>query len=163
MNDFEKHTREELVYHLTIGHAHMKFEDVVADFPEDHINDMFTNGDYTFWHLLEHMRRTQADILNFSTNPNYEELSWPDDYWPKKDAKATKEDWDKTIKDFLKDREKLQKLIEDPNNDIYEVFPWGDGQTLAREVSVVTDHNSYHLGEFSIMRQTLNTWPVGHR
>ncbi|HVZ67758.1 MAG TPA: DinB family protein [Patescibacteria group bacterium] len=161
--DNDKKTRDELVFHLMRGHAHMSYEDAVADFPEEHMNDVFTNGDYTFWHLLEHMRRTQADIINFSINPDYKDLKWPDDYWPKKDAKATKEDWNKTIKDFLEDRERLKKIIEDQTVDIYKVFPWGDGQTLAREAAVITDHNAYHLGEFAIMRQVMNAWPKNHK
>lgn len=154
----EQYIRDELVFHLMTGHAHMTFEEAVADFPEDKMNTKFTNGDYTFWHLLEHIRRTQDDILEFIINPHYKDKEWPKDYWPEKNIKATKKEWDKTVKSFLKDRNALKKLIEDPKVDLYKKFPHGTGQTLMREIWVVVDHNAYHLGEFAIMRQVLDAW-----
>jgi len=170
----EKFIRDELVFHLLKGNAHMSFEDAVADFPQSKMNAKFTNGDYTFWHLIEHIRRTQYDILDFIINPKYVEREWPKDYWPariatqsiaggtQKNQNATKKDWDKTIKSFLADRFKLKKLVEDPKNDLYKKIPWGTGQTLIREILVIVDHNAYHLGEFAIMRQVLGAWDKKH-
>jgi hypothetical protein len=154
----ESALRDELVFHLLKGHAHMTFDEAVTDFPLKHINTVFTNGVYTFWHLLEHIRRTQKDILDFMVNPDYKEPRWPDDYWPGNEKKAVKKDWDKTIKGFLKDQKELQKLVEDPKTDLYKKLPHGTGQTVMREIIVVTDHNAYHLGEFAIMRQVLGAW-----
>ena len=151
-------TREELVFHLTKGHAHMTFEEAVADFPVKKMNEMFPNGEYTFWHLLEHIRRTQADILDFIINKKYKEPEWPGDYWPGKQEKATQKDWNKTVKSFLKDRKKLQKLVENSKTDLYKKIPHGTGQTIFREIIVIVDHNAYHLGEFAIMRQVLHAW-----
>jgi hypothetical protein len=161
MNE-EKLLRDELIFHLTVGHAHMSFEDAVADFPLDKVNALFPNGDYTFWHLLEHIRRTQNDILDFMVHSNYKDKKWPEAYWPGKNEKATKKEWDTTIKSFLKDREQLEKLVADPKTDLYKKLPHGTGQTVMREIIVVTDHNAYHLGEFAIMRQVLNAWGEKH-
>jgi hypothetical protein len=158
----DKITRDELIFHLLKGNAHMPFEEAVVDFPEEKMNTLFPNGDYTFWHLLEHIRRTQADILDFMVNPEYKELEWPHDYWPEKNKKATKKDWEQTIKGFLKDRTALQKLVEDPNTDLYAKIPHGTGQTVIREIIVIVDHNAYHLGEFAIMRQVLGAWGKSH-
>lgn len=154
----EIYLRKELVFHLERGNAHMSFEEAVADFPEDKMNTVFTNGDYTFWHVLEHIRRTQHDILDFSVNPDYKELEWPKDYWPMKDEKATKEKWDTTIEHFIQDRDQLKKVIEDPEFDLYKKIEGGTGQTIFREIVVVIDHNAYHIGEFAIMRQVLGAW-----
>ena len=177
----DKFTRDELVFHLFKGNAHMTFEEAVSDFPVKKMNELFTNGDYTFWHLLEHIRRTQNDILDFITNPDYKEREWPRDYWPAriatparsaastadwqsvaggpgKNEKATKKDWDETISAFLKDRKKLQQLVENPKTDLYKKIPHGTGQTIFREIIVIVDHTAYHLGEFAIMRQALNAW-----
>ncbi len=158
----EKYIRDELVFHLTQGHAHMPFVEAVANFPEEHYNTVFTNGDYTFWHLLEHIRRTQKDILDFMTDPDYKEPSWPRDYWPAKDAKATKADWEKTVHSFKADQEKLKAYIEDPKTDLYEKIARGTGQTVFREIRVIVDHNAYHIGEFAIMRQVHDTWGKNH-
>ena len=158
----EKQLRDELIFHLTIGHAHMSFEDAVADFPVEKMNLLFTNENYTFWHLLEHIRRTQNDILEFIITPNYKDKQWPKDYWPEKGQEATQKEWDATVKLFQKDREQLKRIVADPKTDLYKKLPHGTGQTVMREILVVTDHNAYHLGEFAIMRQVLNAWGTSH-
>src|ERR1700759_2463287 len=103
----EKIIREQLVSLLQSGNAHMSLNDSVKDFPMDKINEIFPNGTYSSWHLLEHIRITQLDILNFIRNPKYKELEWPKEYWPDHKSKATKKDWDKTIKEYNKDLEEL--------------------------------------------------------
>ena len=57
--------RDELVALLNGGNAHMGFDDAIAGFPIKAINDKPPHVNYTFWHLLEHMRRAQYDILKF--------------------------------------------------------------------------------------------------
>jgi uncharacterized damage-inducible protein DinB len=155
--------REELIFQLTRGNAHMGFEEAVADFPDAAMNSQFPNGTYTPWHLLEHMRLTQWDILDFIRNPAYQEGQWPQDYWPSQDKQATRADWDETIRAFLADRQALNELVADPETDLDATIPHGSGQTIMREILVVVDHNAYHTGEFAIMRQVMGTWGKGHR
>jgi hypothetical protein len=142
--------------------AHMPFEEAVADFPDEGINLAAPNVDYTAWHLLEHLRLTQADILDYVVNPNYVEAEWPADYWPARDATATRAQFDETIREFLADKEALRALVTDPERDLFAVIPGTPGHTLLREVRVDADHNAYHVGEFAIMRQIMGTWPPGH-
>lgn len=136
----------------------MAFDEAVKDYPMDKINEFFPNGEYSAWHLLEHIRRTQHDILDFIINPNYKELEWPKDYWPKKGERAGKKDWETTINNFYKDLKVLEKIVEDSETDFYKKIPWGDGQNIFREILLVADHNSYHIGEFAIIRQVMKTW-----
>lgn len=56
--------RQHLVNLLTQRQAHMAFEDAIADFPEEHYNTIPPNMDRSFWHLLEHIRIAQWDILD---------------------------------------------------------------------------------------------------
>lgn len=154
----DKLVREQLVALLNGGNAHMSFMEAVENFPQDHINDVFPNGEYSPWHLLEHIRRTQNDILEFIVNPNYQDKEWPKDYWPARSQKATKKDWDKTITEFKKDLKALVKIIQNPKTDLYVKIKWGDGQNILREILTVADHSAYHIGEFAIMRQTMKTW-----
>ena len=72
--------REQLLHLLRGGNAHLSFDEAVADFPMDAINRRPPNVPYTPWHLLEHLRLAQWDILDFIRNPQYQELKWPDDY-----------------------------------------------------------------------------------
>jgi hypothetical protein len=149
---------------LLDGHgAHMTFEEAIADFPDAAINVRPPNVEYTPWHLLEHLRLTQADILAYVTNPDYVEPDWPIDYWPDPDAMATRHDFDLTNRAFIVDRAALRALVMDPARDLTAVIPRTPGHTLLREVRIDADHNAYHVGEFAITRQVMGTWPASRR
>jgi hypothetical protein len=55
--------------------------------------------------LLEHLRITQHDILDFVRNPKYEELTWPEDYWPASAAPPNANSWKKSVASFRADRD----------------------------------------------------------
>ena len=143
--------------------AHMPFEEAVADFPDEAMNQRPPNVDYTPWHLLEHLRLTQLDILQYVIDPAYQDRVWPRDYWPDREATATREVFDRTIRDFLADRAALRALVTDQNRDLFAVIPGTRGHTLVREIRIDADHNAYHVGEFAILRQVMGSWPPDHR
>ncbi len=47
------------------GQASMTFVDAIALFPPAHYNTKPDNVPYSFWHLLEHIRITARDILDY--------------------------------------------------------------------------------------------------
>lgn len=153
--------RQQLVRLLDGVDAHMPFEEAVRDFPDAAMNDRPPNVDYTPWHLAEHLRLTQADILDYVTNPAYVEREWPRAYWPDHSATATRADWDATVSGFLADRAAIRALVTDEDRDLFAVIPGTPGHTLLREVRIIADHNAYHVGEFTILRQVMGTWPPG--
>src|SRR4051812_46267521 len=104
----EEALREELAGFLAGGKAHMTLGEAVKDFPLEQINNKPQHVEYTFWHLLEHIRITQNDIVDFIKNTEYKEPHWPDDDWPKKDAQATENDWKESIRLYEVD---LQEMI----------------------------------------------------
>ncbi len=150
--------RDELVFLLRKGNAHMPLSEAVAGFPVEQMNTCPPNVPYTSWHLLEHIRTTQHDILDFITNPNYQEMRWPDDYWPPRDARTDAVGWDTTVNAILSDNEALQAIVKNPDTDLYAAIAWGTGQNILREMLVMSDHNAYHIGEFAILRQVMGTW-----
>ena len=154
----DKNFHKQLADYLKQGYAHSPLEDIVADFPMDKINTKAPNSSYTPYRLLEHIRITQWDIIDFIQNPKYKYLKWPDDYWTAEDFKATKKDWNRSVKGFTSDLKKLIKLVENPKKDLLEKIPWGEGQNILKEVLVIVDHNSYHMGEFGILRDVMKTW-----
>jgi len=158
----DESVRNHLVWLLQGGDAHMPFQEAVSNFPLDRINERFPNGTYSAWALLEHLRLTQWDILDFIRNSNYQEIEWPREYWPPEGTKAGEQDWRQTIAQFEIDLKELVKITEDPKTDLYAKIPHGTGQTILREMLLVADHNAYHIGEFAIMRQVMGTWPKSH-
>ena len=113
---------------------------------------------HSLWQLLEHIRRTQADILDFCRNPAYKELAWPADYWPPSAAPASDKAWDESIAAVRRDRGALEELAEDASVDLFARIPHGTGQTYLRELLLVADHNAYHVGQMVAVRQSLGAW-----
>ena len=153
----DKALREQLAIFLGTQ-AHMSLADAVKGFPLKDMNVRPPNVPYTFWHLLEHIRIAQWDIIDFIRNPDYEELEWPRGYWPAKNATATKKDWDETIARYQSDLKEMIALVKNPRTDLHAKIPHGDGQTILREAILIVDHNAYHIGEFAILRQVVNNW-----
>lgn len=151
--------REQLIRLLEGMGAHMPFEAAIADFPMDAINAFPPNVEYTPWHLVEHVRLTQSDMLDYVTNPDYSAGIWPVDFWPERHATATSEQWAISVQAFLDNRAALRDMVADPERDILAPIPRTPGHTLARGVRIIGDHNAYHTGEFAILRQVMGTWP----
>lgn len=159
--DNEAGLRQQLVNLLTVRQAHMDFEDAVADFPEAHINTRPTNCNYTFWHLLEHMRICQKDILDYIHSTDYKWPTFPDDLWPDESAKTDLAGWQQTIANFHQDRQKLVEIINDPETDLFAPLQ-NSGEychTILREINIVASHNAYHTGELGVLRQVMGLWP----
>jgi hypothetical protein len=140
------------------GQAHLSLADAVKGFPVKDMNVRPRNVPYTFWHLLEHIRIAQWDIVDFVKNPDYKVLRWPQDYWPAPNAEATRKAWLDTIARIEADRRKMIAIVKDLNTDLHAKIPHGDGQTIVQEAILIVDHNSYHIGEFAILRQVQKNW-----
>jgi hypothetical protein len=150
--------REHLIWLLEGGHAHARFDDVVAHFPQDDIGIRPEGAPHSAWELLEHLRIAQNDILHFSLSADYVSPDWPEGYWPGSPAPQHAGDWSKSVSAFRKDLAEFIGLIRDPAQDLYRKFPWGTGQTLMREALLIADHNSYHLGQLVLVRRLLGDW-----
>jgi len=158
MSDSDAILRDQLVQRLKGRGAHMPFEEAIEDFPMEQINTKFIDGTYSAWGLVEHLRRTEADILDYITNPDYEHREWPKDYWPDESETATAEDWAASVNGFFSDLEALIAIVEDPETDLYAPLAWAPEHNILREILIICDHNAYHVGEFAIMRQAMGTW-----
>lgn len=154
----EARMRHELLQLLIGRNAHMTFVDATADFPMEHINSKPANVPYTFWHLVEHLRIAQLDILEFIRDPDYQSPEWPAGYWPEAQAEATAEEWQSSLAAFAEDQAQLAALVQDRDVDLLVELPHAPGYTLIREILVVADHNAYHVGELAILRQGMGLW-----
>lgn len=152
--------REDLLRLLEGDDAHLTFEDAVADFPDDAINRRPPNVAYTPWHLVEHLRLTQWDILEYIRNPTWVSPDWPIGYWPLPSATATPAQFAASVARFLEDRAALRDLVADPASDLTAPIPHTPGHSLLREVRIAADHNAYHVGEFAVLRQVMGSWPA---
>jgi hypothetical protein len=157
-NDHDKALRKQLVELLTGGQAHAKFEEAVADLPAKLRGQKPKGMPHSPWMLLEHLRITQEDILDFSRDPKYVAPKWPEGYWPKTVAPPNASAWNKSIAAFHKDVKAMQALISNPKTDLFVRIPWGEGQTILREALLAADHNAYHIAQLVDVRRLLGAW-----
>ncbi|MGZ6296759.1 MAG: DinB family protein [Candidatus Limnocylindrales bacterium] len=161
--DDDAELRRQLVAGLEGGDTHMGLEEAVRDFPDEAINARPPNVPYSPWHILEHLRLTQLDILRYVTEPGYVSPPWPSGYWPAREATATRAQFEATLAGFRSDVQALARLIRDPGTDLLAPLAHAPEHTILREVRLVGNHNSYHLGEFAILRQVMGTWGARRR
>lgn len=151
--------REQLAALLKGGQAHATFSDAVAHFPANRISERPTGTPYSAWQLVEHIRITLHDLLEFVTNSEYVELEWPGEYWPQDSAPAKGESWDATVKAIHADMKSFEALVHSHDSNLFATIPWGkNGETLLREVLLAADHASYHVGELIFLRRVLGIW-----
>lgn len=159
-NEAPDELRKQLIALLDGGQAHATFDDAVKGFPAE-LRGVVPEGlPYSAWQLVEHLRVTQKDILDFSAPPSggYQHLRWPDDYWPKEAKPHSPDAWDRSIAAIQSDLEKFKALVLNPEADLYKPFRWGTGQNLLREALLIADHAAYHIGELIVLRRLLGAW-----
>jgi uncharacterized damage-inducible protein DinB len=150
--------REHLSSLLDWGEAHAPFETIIKDIPPKLRGAVPDGLPYSPWQLLEHLRLSQQDILEFCRNSGYTEKRWPDDYWPVTTGPADARSWDESVRQFREDRSALKQLASDPSVDLLAKIPHGTGQTYLRQILLVADHNAYHLGQLVAVRRLLGDW-----
>src|ERR1700712_1519566 len=115
MDPMRDHLRRLLDWH----EAHADLDAAVADMPQPLRGKTPEGASHSPWELLEHIRITQHDILDFCVNANYKEIAWPDNYWPKSAAPPGAAAWDESIAALVRDREALKALVADATIDLF--------------------------------------------
>src|SRR6478736_2870504 len=77
----DQELRDQLTKLLQGGIAYQPIGELLKGITAEEAGKTVPHLPYTIWRLLEHMRLTLNDILEFCQNPNYKYLDWPDDYW----------------------------------------------------------------------------------
>jgi len=150
--------RKQLAAILASKEAHVDFDTAIAGMPAKDRGVRPEKLPYSAWQLLEHLRIAQHDIFDFCVNADYEEMKWPDDYWPASPEPPNDAAWETSIRQYREDRAALERLALDTSVDLLAKIPHGSGQTYLRELLLVADHAAYHLGELVILRRLLGNW-----
>jgi hypothetical protein len=153
--------RENLLWLLRGGHAHPGLDAVLAGWPPALRGEKPAGQPHTGWRLLEHLRIALHDILEFSRDPDWVSPAWPEGYWPEGDAPPDDDAWERSRAAVQTDLAALEALVADDRTDLFRPFPWGDGQTLIREVLLVADHGAWHLGQLVLLRRVLGLPATG--
>jgi nucleotide-binding universal stress UspA family protein len=90
--------------------AHANFDKALKDLPSELRGRRPENFPHSVWELVFHIDVAQHDLLEFCRNPKYEEIKWPDDYWPKNPAPASDRAWDECIARIRRDVEEFKQF-----------------------------------------------------
>lgn len=151
--------RKWLLWNLRGGGAHWTFDDAFGDLSTEQRGHRAQGTPYSPWRVLEHMRICQRDILEFTIHPDYESPPYPEGYWPDGPAPENEAEWNQSVEEFKKDLATIIEVVDNPETDLFEPLPHGDGQTVMRQAMLVVDHNSYHLGQMELVRRLIGAYP----
>lgn len=138
--------------------AHVRLGKAVDGLPAELRGRQAPGLPHSVWELVEHIRRTQHDLLEFCRSENYKEPKWPDDYWPADFAPGDEKAWVDSLESIRKDREAFERWTLEADRDLTAKIPHGTGQTYLRTVLVAVDHTSYHVGQIVLVRRLLGAW-----
>ncbi len=150
--------REQLGKVLNWREAHADWKQALAGLDTAHRGVRPQGSPHSAWDLLEHVRLAQRDILDFTLDPKHISPDWPSGYWPKSLAPADDAEWEKSVGEFFRDLKEMEKLMNNQRTDLFARLPHGTGQTYLRQVLLLIDHNSYHLGQLVLVRRLLSAW-----
>ena len=151
--------REQLAKLLDWKEAHAGFDRASAGVPFEQQGIVPPGFDHSAWQQLEHIRIGQDDIYEFCVNAHYvHDKKWPDDYWPVSPAPPDVQAWERSVAAVKARREQMKALALDSAIDLTARIPHGDGQTYLREILLVADHATYHVGQLVQIRKALGCW-----
>lgn len=156
MND--KILRDHLVKLLKGEQAHVSNKDALKNINPLINSTRPSKNTHSVWELLEHMRLAQEDIFKYMIDASWQSPKWPDGYWPSPDADPSDEMFDNSLKSFLKDLDQVIAVANDEKFDLTSGIPHAKQHTYLREILLIADHNSYHLGQIVETRKMLGDW-----
>src|SRR3954462_5255033 len=118
MNNEESRALRKMLVDAMRGHeSHVDFDSALKDFPTEARGVKPTGAPHTAWQLLEHLRITQWDILEFSHDAKHVSPKWPEGYWPASEAPSSDAAWKESIAKFRKDLEQMKTLLNNASED----------------------------------------------
>jgi len=154
----DKALRKHILYLLEEGGAHLDFDAAVKDMPFELQGKKPEGGEHSPWQLLEHLRITLLDIVEFSRDPKHVSPKWPEGYWPATAAPPDKKSWSKSAAAYRASLKRMTDLVANEKVNLFTLIPHGDGQTILREALLAADHTAYHLGQLVEVRRALGAW-----
>jgi hypothetical protein len=145
--------RRALVDLLEGGRAHAPLSASLAEFPRALRGKRVRGAPHTPWELLEHLRIAQRDILDFSRDPEHPSPPWPEGYWPAEAAPPGVRAWEASARAFLRDLATLKRIAR-TQPDLGATIP-GTRTSWLRQLYLVANHNSYHLGQLFLLRRLM--------
>ncbi len=149
---------DELTKYLHSGNAHVSLEVALKGLPVELRGTVAPGLPYSIWQLLDHIRITLWDMVEFCINPKHASPDWPEGYWKKDPLPASDKAWSECLKAIQKEKQRFNELLQKDATDLTAALPHGEGQTIFMEALQLLDHESYHTAEIVVARRILGDW-----
>ena len=153
--------RRTLARLLRQSQSHIGLSRAIDGFPVELAGRRVEGFRHTAWELVEHLRLAAEDLVSYCRDADYEDLGWPEGYWPETAEPPSEKAWDESVESLLDATEVLAAMVEDLDRDLYAKVPSaqnGHHHTL-RAALILLDHNGYHAGQLIDLRIALGVWP----
>ncbi|WP_026755268.1 DinB family protein [Sediminibacter sp. Hel_I_10] len=147
----EQALRHIVIKHLEGGAAFSNISKFLEAIDFEKLGERSYGLPYSFYELFYHIRFAQKDILDYCAADAYTSHDWPDDYWPREQSPENNEAWESLKSSFFTERKKLADFIGDEQNDLLKPVKHSENHTLIRELLLVIEHNSYHIGQLAML------------
>jgi len=154
--------RDLLIAQLEGGHAHATLADALEGFPAEMRGVRPDGAAHSAWQVMEHLRITQWDIVEFTRDPVHRSPAWPEGYWPSEAEPPSEDSWDTSVREFELELGEMKGLLANSSRPLFVQVDHPDAKphhTLAREAMVLAVHNGYHISELIMLRRLLGVWP----
>lgn len=158
----EEQVRGTLSQLLRQSHSHVGILRALEGFPAPLAGRRVDESLHTAWELVEHLRLAAEDLVSYCTDADYQDLGWPEGYWPGTAEPPSEEAWQGSVEKLLAATETMAAMLEDAEHDLYAKVPSAEKahhHTL-RAALILLDHNGYHAGQIVDLRRTLGVWPL---
>ena len=149
---------EEILNLLGKEQAHISLENSLRGLKPENRTKRPKEGLHSVWDELEHLRIAQQDILKYMIDPEWKSPNWPDEYWPPETDNVSDEEWNKSLNQFISDRDQMIELVKKTGEGLTKVIPHTKSHTYLREALIAAQHNSYHIAQIAYIRKMLGDW-----
>ena len=159
----DQELRSTLARLLRQSQSHIGLERALQDLPFDSAGQQIDGFRHTAWEQIEHMRLAAEDLVSYCQDADYEDLGWPEGYWPTTSSPPSEEAWEESLRRLLAATETMARIVEDEDQDLFAAVPTGKKSQhhILRAALILLDHNGYHVGQLVSLRIALGVWPPG--
>ena len=145
---------------LRRSQAHAGLGGALDGFPWELAGRRVDGHPHTVWQLVEHLRLAAEDLVSYATDEAYEELGFPEGYWPATAAPGSADDWRASVEALRGAVARMAALVEDPRRDLYAPVPAAHepDHHLLRAALILLDHDGYHAAQIVLLRRAMGVW-----
>jgi len=134
--------------------AHVEATDIVAGVDWKLSGTRPNGAPHSLFQLLNHIIYWQDWAVKWLDGNKPSIPAHASGSWPGKPGPASRKEWERAVRRFLKGLEELQHRCREA-----DLFARPGKKSRLEMLHTIASHNSYHVGQIVLLRQMLGAWP----